>query len=142
MRESVAATSGSSGTCVCAAAAFDGYVLAEQIDRHATHRPAGNREEVPSILPVDVAGPGEAHERLVDERRGLQQIGPASATQVLCGPLAQLLVEERGQPAIGILVARVPRPKQECDLTGARIHPRLPPRIAILVRHRIFRLTE
>jgi hypothetical protein len=65
------------------------------VDENAAHRLCGHAEEVRSILPVDLALIDETQVDLVDERRRLQRVIHALASELTGSDAAQLGIQER-----------------------------------------------
>jgi hypothetical protein len=121
-----------------------GLSFPREIHEGVTHGTAGDSKEVPPILPVDLMGIRQPQERLVNERRGLEQIAGSSPTHVLRRLLSKLTIENRGHLPIRVLVARMPGPQQNGDVAAipAQAVPRIARIDSILVPDPIFRFMK
>lgn len=78
------------------------------IDEYATHGGGRESEEVSAVLPLHVAQPKQAHERLVDNSSGLKGVAAALVAKEGSGNAAQLLHRGREQSISCERVASMP----------------------------------
>ena len=83
-------------------------MFAGVIDEDAAHHLRRHREEVRAILPGDAVLPHEPHERLVNQRRGLQRVVGPFAAQIRAGPSLQFAVDDRHQVVARLQIAAAP----------------------------------
>ena len=104
-------------------AAFGRMLFACDVDERPAHRPSGDGQEVTAILPVDLVRAGQTQERLVHERRGLQQIARLLATEEQGSLLSELGVEQARDAPVSLVVATVPGTEQAGNLAGTCVCP-------------------
>jgi hypothetical protein len=102
-------------------AALCGGVPPGEIDEHPSHCPGRDCQEVQSILPVYVVGGNQTNERFMDERCRLDRVAGPVSTQAICGATFQLVVQNRRDASVRVLVACLPGTQQHRDLDGLGI---------------------
>jgi len=81
---------------------------ARVIDEDTPHQLRGNREEMPTILPVDLALAEQLHVGFVDDHRGLEAIVAPFAREMARGQRVQLVIDQRDEPVERVLTAVLP----------------------------------
>ena len=129
-RRGEADVGGVEGHTTTPAAAFVGLLAAGLIDENAAHRLGRGGEEVTAAVPgrlVPLAD--QAQVGLVNEGGGLERLPRLFLRQLLRGQLAQLVVDERQQPAGGLRVVVFDGVQQLRDIfhdaQGNRLDPSL-----------------
>jgi hypothetical protein len=83
-------------------------VPAGVIDQDAAHHLRGDAKEVRPILPVDLALIDHPQVNLVNERRRLQCVGGAFASELAAGHATQLRIDQREQLIQSTAIAAAP----------------------------------
>ena len=107
--------------------AFDGQepdttVGACLIDKMTTHHASGQREEMSSVLPIDIFGFGQSQERLINKGGGLEDITRALTAKTVSRDSAQIGHQRCKQLVSCRLVTRPPLPQQDSDLPWVSCH--------------------
>ena len=95
--------------------ALGGAPRARVVHQDPPHHLRGDAVEVAAVLPGDAVLAGQAHERLVDQRRRLQRVIHALVPQVAGGAVPQLVVDQRHQLVAGAHVTAGPGLQQLAD---------------------------
>jgi hypothetical protein len=91
---------------------LSGAVAPRVVDQDSAHHLRGDTEEVPTMLPVDVALVEEPQIDLVNECGRRQRVIDALVSQLARGNLTELLVHDRQQLVESGLRAATPLPQE------------------------------
>jgi hypothetical protein len=100
------------------ATALPRLLPAAVVHEDAPHHGCGDGQEVRAVLPDHAVLLEQAEVGLVDEGGGLQSVAAALAAQVTGGAAAQVVVDERHQPLVGLAVALTPENEEFGDAFG------------------------